>query len=515
MSALNEIPTIERNPRFEWQPLVAGLVIWTAWGWLFRPIFPYLQRIFTKNDFRTNQVLLVLVVGLIIHQLVEHHADGHRLELGWPVLRRWPLIISIGCAVGYLLIERFLDVNTLAASMLAFGSYGLLGLWIRPKRWLVGLPAALLIVLTLPFGHHMQTFIGYPMRIATAAIVRDLLSSAGIGYVGIDTILILENGISHIDLPCSGVQSLWTGTMFLLAATWLEEKRISARWFLIVTLLMVLLFLANLARVAVLTVTGSVLGWQLFAEMLHIPLGVLGFVLACGAALWLLKRLPSPNLSQREGDLAPQKGAVERGHPYANTLNRPKIAPLLIAALFVGLSFLYTERPSFATTFETQVWQFDSSIEVTPFPLKSYEAEWLTRDGAESAERVTFKSGNLSGSIILITSRTWRAHHSPERCFEVYGLTIDQSTTHLVDQTFPIRLVTLGEGTYTANYWFQSAEITTDDYATRIWDDLQRKRDRWVLVSMIFDEGVDVNSAEVKAFYETIHATVAETLESG
>lgn len=50
--------------------------------------------------------------------------------------------------------------------------------------------------------------------------------------IGLDTILILENGVSQIDLPCSGVKSLWTGLLFLLAATWLERRPLNLRWLL-------------------------------------------------------------------------------------------------------------------------------------------------------------------------------------------------------------------------------------------------------------------------------------------
>ena len=67
-------------------------------------------------------------------------------------------------------------------------------------------------------------------------------------------------------------------------------------------------------------------------------------------------------------------------------------------------------------------------------------------DGAESAERWRFEWRGLSGSMIVVTSRTWRAHHRPERCFEVYGLTLDDSRTHLVRPEFPLRFVSLGDG---------------------------------------------------------------------
>ena len=118
--------------------------------------------------------------------------------------------------------------------------------------------------------------------------------------------------------------------------------------------------------------------------------------------------------------------------------------------------------------------------------------------------------------MILITSKTWRAHHRPERCFEVYGLSLDDSRTHLVEGQVPVRYVALGDGDHnsllSATYWFQSANQITDDYAARIWADLSPERERWVLVSVLFDEMVDPNDAEVEAFYSSLQETVSTNL---
>jgi exosortase O len=149
-------------------------------------------------------------------------------------------------------------------------------------------------------------------------------------------------------------------------------------------------------------------------------------------------------------------------------------------------------------------------------PLTAEEIWWLTKDGAESADRRRFQWGDVSGSMLLITSYTWRAHHRPERCFEVKGLAVDNLQTHLVDPAFPTRLVSLGRGdqphTHSAVYWFQAADRITEDYGTRMWADVTLQRQRWVLVSLLFDDNRPPDRAELDAFYRTIAATVAEQL---
>jgi exosortase O len=152
-------------------------------------------------------------------------------------------------------------------------------------------------------------------------------------------------------------------------------------------------------------------------------------------------------------------------------------------------------------------------------PLKPDEIDWLTRGGAQSADRRRFEWRGITGSMILITSQTWRAHHRPERCFEVYGLSLDDSHTYLITPEFPLRFVSLsygdGRGSLSATYWFQSVDRTTDDYATRIWADLASERDRWVLVTILFDGVHDPSTADLQAFFSALHAGVAHSLEGG
>jgi exosortase/archaeosortase family protein len=514
----------------------ANAVTIGLWLWLFRPVFDYLAIIFSRADFRTNQLVLIGVILLIAGQARKGRLRP-RLDAA-PHLFYPAGILVIGGSALYLAVERFLDINTLSASLFGLASYGLLGLWMDPRRWRQGLPAALLLIGALPFGEHMQTFVGYPMRILTAALVRDGLAAADVSSISVDTILVLENGVSHIDLPCSGVKSLWTGMLFLTAATWIDRRPFNLSWLLIAFVFAGLLFAANLARVGVLVVVGQVAGWRLIAEMLHIPLGVLGFAAVCVLAVILLRmgRSNRPDVawapgSSQGGESNPHAevrglGTIggRSGEPVQLSSEDPALAhpnwfaPALAAAILVMI-LIYTPRPHTGLTQPPPAWEFSAELVTEPMPLKPDEIDWLTRGGAESADRRRFEWQGITGSMMLITSKTWRAHHRPERCFEVYGLSLDDSRTYLITPEFPLRFLSLSHGTghslLSATYWFQSVDHTTDDYATRMWADLAPDRDRWVLVTILFDGVHDPSTADLQALYSTLHDSVAHGLEGG
>jgi exosortase O len=484
-------------------------VILTAWLLLYRPVFAYLGTIFTREEFRTNQIVLLAVLVLIGTRI---HQARIQLRLSTAPRMNGPaLVLALSASALFLVVERYLDINTLSATLFGLATYGLIGLWLQPKHWRQGFLIALLLIAVLPFGEHLQTFVGYPIRILTASIVQDGLAAAGVHSVGVDTILVFENGISQVDLPCSGVKSLWTGMLFLLSATWIERRTLSLRWLFTAVVFSVLLLAANLARVAILTAAGPVAGWELLAKMLHVPLGVLGFAAACAAALILLRLQPIPEEHDSENDPI-SLSALKTGRPRW-------LGPALALAM-LAMTVLYTPRPlTIPIQNHSSALIFPSNLITEPLPLTTQEIEWITNGGAEAVERVRFRWNDMEGSMILITSQSWRGQHRPERCFEVYGLSVENAETQLISANFPVRSVLLsyakGQENLSAAYWFQSSNRITDDYATRIWADLSPNRERWVLVTILFDRLPDVHPEEFQAFYTAVQSAVAGGLTGG
>jgi exosortase O len=234
----------------------------------------------------------------------------------------------------------------------------------------------------------------------------------------------------------------------------------------------------------------------------------LGFAAACATVIALLKM-------QQPGEPARAQ----------QPLARPVwVSPALLVAV-LAMALLYTPRPQVVLSQSASGWVLPPRLGAEPLPLQPEEVEWLTRDGAEAASRFRFEwhKGDeaVTGSVILISSTTWRAHHNPERCLMLEGLSLDDAHTHLVRADFPVRYISLGgnqggdRSLQSGTYWFQSAERTTDDYATRIWADVALQRDRWVLISVLFDAVHDPHDADIEAFYIALHESVARTFVKG
>jgi exosortase O len=316
-----------------------------------------------------------------------------------------------------------------------------------------------------------------------------------------------------VDLPCSGVQSLWTGGLFLLAATWIERHRINLRWLVVLLVFTAALLAANLARVGVLVAVGEVSGMRLLAEMLHVPLGVLGFLAVCAFAVSLLR------WTQGQERRGPEIQGVDETPLEESLPSRPAWLALALGGIFLVMTLLYNPRPQIAVAGESRSWAFPPETIVEAWPLTPGELEWLSSGGALAGDRWRFTRGDLSGSMLFVTSDSWRAHHRPERCFEVYGLTVEDGGTYLVSQDFPVRLLPLSDGKnqdlFSAAYWFQASDQITEDYATRIWADLSPGRQRWVLVTVLFDDPDAYRDPDALVLYTELRQAVAHRLAGG
>lgn len=520
-----------------------------------------------------NLILVSSAVAFFIFQVwrviqTNYSQDRHLLEIKQKLQLRWfPLLLMFGCSLSAIALRWIGDIPQINLLLFLLGSYGLFGLFIRANLWNKGLVSALLIACVVPFSTSFNSGLGFPVRVLTSHIVEDLLTHWHIAAVSSHDIIVMENGIAQVDLPCSGLRSLWVGTILLLAATWIEKRQLGVFWLLVCAANLVLLAIANTTRVLLLVIIMEVWQQPQIAQIIHIPLGILGFLGACIITWLLLRMVPQyAQLSTAPVHLydgkqsnrllaevgVKVKGEGEKVVKLTKTLSekhfsqrynkkqKPASATLfsnaaiwqnhdsknnnnnelksikkthvsqswwLLAAL-ISLALVAQIQPQYDYPVTINSIQLPNEIVTKPIPLTESEQRFFDNPANPIAAKKRFNFGNLSGSILLVASSAWQTHHPPELCLVGNGLTVDTMKSKLLTNSVKARWLSLQNGKLSATYWFQSPQRTTDNFLSRIGDYLAHRDKTWVLVSVLFDDSQSPDSEEVQEFAKTIHHAI-------
>jgi exosortase O len=495
-------------PANKYLDLVILLAIASAWFLTNISALAWLYDSILQTSWFNKILIGGLVVGLAVWTLIKQP-----LPVLKPAIRSQPLILVVVSAIAGLIWQWTFELPQITTVFFLFGSYGLFGIFWQSHNWNKRLAIALIISLILPFSLQFTSGLGLAARIVTAHLVEKILTFAHLAAISSYDVLILENGIAHVDLPCSGLRSLWTGSVFLLGITWLENRKLGWKWLLVYGSCLLLLLNANVGRVLVLTYVTFVLKQPLLADLIHLPLGIVGFIGACGIT-WLGLRFVPKNIDSiplaklKNPDLIPF--AANSSNLSRNQLAyRLPLFALLVFILVLGL----IPRPNLAIENLTTTIQLPASIQTQSLPLTSQEQELFGDSAAERiplgiATKQKFEFGNLSGSMLLVSSNSWRSHHAPELCFVGNGFKIDNMGSSQLTAGFPVRWLNLEQGKMSAIYWFQSPSQITDQLLNRIWGEISSHDRNWMMVSILFDQKQAIDNAEVIAFSNSIRAAL-------
>ncbi len=477
-----------------------NLLFAAGWARLHGPVLRWLWRTFTGEGYRLNLGLLLAAVVLLGQGALRdlRGASMRGLLARRPALRIAPLALATASATGYLLVERLLDIDILSAALFGLGTWGAIGLYVSPARFRRGLVAALLLVAVLPFGEQANTYLGFAARAATARAVAGILDALHLVTLRAETILFLENGVAHVDVPCSGVRSLWIGAVFFLAATVVERRRADARWALAGAALLAALLAANVARVTAIVLLAVVLGQHALASIAHAPLGVVGFAAACAIALLLLRG-------------ARPIFACETSPPAV--VHAPRALPIALAAGAWLLAALYVARPP-SPPLPPLSLRFPPSVTTTALALTPAEADLFSRFAGGAADKRRVELGPHRGTLLVAWSRSFRAHHPPEICLAGAGFHVD-SLDEVRLAGAPVRLASLDGGARTALYWYQSPSGITADLLSRIAAGITGREQGWAQVTLLLEEPPAWVVAEGAPLLHLVREAVAAALPGG
>ncbi|PSB54665.1 hypothetical protein C7B61_22080 [filamentous cyanobacterium CCP1] len=147
-------------------------------------------------------------------------------------------------------------------------------------------------------------------------------------------------------------------------------------------------------------------------------------------------------------------------------------------------------------------------MQMQSVPLSEIEQEFFISHPGTVAQENRFQFQDISGSLLLVSSPTWRAHHPPELCYISSGFQLNHMERQQLTPSILGRWLALDHHTRSAAYWFQSVDRTTDDYLSRIWGEVTRKEQTWTMVSILFDQTQTPSEPAVQAFLNAVHEAI-------
>lgn len=435
------------------------------WCWLFRSCLLWAIQFISREEYILNGFFLFVFIALMAKKIIQGLKESSRFLIGFEYL---PFALFCAGIAGHLVALHYLDINILATVFMGISGFGFCGLLLPRERWKSTRLFFFLFILILPFNYHLETFVGFPLRLLAAKFSHQIMLSASIDSVSVESIILLENRVAYIALPCSGLKSLWAGSLFFILLSILENYRISIKWLGCMAASILFVIAANIFRILCLVVLHAMNAPQLLNEIIHIPLGVTGFTVSCLFIYFISRRLQK-NEQTSISD-------TRRYNPGAAIL----LLFILVAAICCQPMLIQQHEPTIRTRL------VDFPFPHQPAEPSDLEKKMFIRHGVSHYQKIQYTFGSISGTLFLIKSKSWRGHHNPEQCMIGRGLTISNAYSHLIDASTPIHLVAHKEENSKAAYWFVSRDQITDDYGSRVWANITHPDKEWVMVNTYF-----------------------------
>ncbi len=453
---------------------------------------PTLLWLWNKIDYEADSILVVAAIGfglgagLLIWVLDKsRNVNKSALQL---------LLASLICAI---VNKITIDFSQLNVAFLIVGAYAVAGLgnYTHPA-WSRLLSITLLLALALPFYLEFSSGLGFGIRLLTADLVEQNLHSLGFLAVSSHDIILTENSILHIDIPCSGLKSIWLGHLFFLIFIVLFRVHISWRLALPYLLFFFLLVSVNVTRVMILTLLVAVYKLPDVAEIIHAPLGIIGFGFSCAIAGWLLSQ---PWIRHRE-NINSQSANKGTAYGYIPAISGIVMTLCLINIIATPVQLI--EVPDRVA--------LSRNMNPVPIRLSAGENRYFSTGKLTTAQKWIIKTKKKNGSLLVVRSRDFNKFHAPELCMAANGIAVEKMKTVEISPGLKVRILSLSGGRRTGIYWLQTGKFTTDSFTERYWRYIWWKNKDWSMVSMILDVPFETGIEEIKKLTTDLHKTLVE-----
>ena len=410
-------------------------------------------------------------------------------------LAKLPSAIFACGIIGFLATEKFIDADMVSCLFLGLAIYGFTGFVFETNKWKSSFPLVLLFIVCLPFSYHIETFLGFPLRVISAKIAKTFLAIVGLQVQSTETILHLENSFAHIDLPCSGIKSLWSITLLSIILSLIEKFKINTAWVVSLAIGWLLVVAANIFRIIMLVLLSNATLPKLVMDSIHSPLGLVGFLAACCISYFAFMSI------------------CRRYEPVKTVLpqhfnRKSAIFVTLVLTLAISINELYLPAAR-AGIVPRSAENTGRSLDLT-----SQEKDFFLRNGVISYQKSRFDISGFTGTAFLVLSKSWRGHHHPEQCLQGQGHTVALSRTLVIRDDLPVRDIRIEHSPNEVVYWFQSATDSTDDYSSRIWSGLLHPDTPYVMVCLYIDGSREIESPDLNKLITDFHRQARTMLKN-
>lgn len=480
-----------------WSTAFLGAGVLILWMWHIAPSFAW----YLKNLFAGQATFSLLAVSMAsVFWLREFSLKKERLSIKF---RDSTLALGmVAAALGVMVSNRhFLHLNTIRAFSSSLLTLGIVGLISDSDRYSRSLPLGFFICALVPLEKHVETFVGFPLRLLTAESTKYLLGSLGMQIQGMSTILVVDNAASSVESVCSGVKTVWAGMLFFMLASYATREKFNLNWGLKAFSVLLLLILANFLRVFALSAIALTVQNKKMFTLLHLPLGAFSFVAVCiYAGRFLLRNrelveIKSVNITSRKGSV---KSIVA------------VFGLLVLSALLKPTNddgWIAFDR---SQTSDIHI-NFKADMITEPMPLNEQEKAFFiqNRGASVSKWRFTYRGKSiLTGTLIVSLSRSGIAQHDPLQCILGGGNDVQSLNTILVSRDFPARVATINRGHSQVFYWFQREQGLTDEFSHRFWAGLFNNSP-WAMVSILVDSPANNTPSDILSFLQAIRTDIA------
>ena len=450
--------------------------------WIFHSLY--------APEYRLHSILLIgFVVFLLLKKRGQEVFNNLKIQAA-------PLVVFLVGLAGFITTQKFLDIDVISCFFFGLSIYGFFGFLVDFKKWKDSSAFVLLFFACLPLSYHIETFLGFPLRLISAKIAEAFFSLTSHQVHSTETILLVENKLAHIDLPCSGIKSLWSISLFSLILSIVEKYKVNAAWIMAFVCGWILVASANIFRIIMLVFIYSSDLPETMKVSLHVPIGLVGFMVACLATYWIFRQFG------QKVDSVSELNTNRFSYKAFGT-----IATILIIAISI-----HQLRPANAAQ-KNLLKHYQEAKD--SLPLTDKEKDLFLRHGVIAYQKKKFDIDGIRGTAFLVLSKSWRGHHHPEQCLQGQGLPIESTKTLVIEDKLQVRNVTIKNSEHEVAYWFQAIDDSTDDYSSRVWSGFISPDRPYTMVSLYLENGNTADPSAFKNLIKNFHRQAVTMLEHG